>query len=232
MSFGGDITLTGSAAVTNGIALSQTLTSAGTLTINGTLATSGVATLDVARRVAITSAGNDAGLFFTITGTQIRGSTTIAQSEVLAGKSAASAGSIKDYSTISKIAVSGSVASTVTVGTSNTLSSQWIVPTREITPMNIGVLCRTDQTAGGVVYTVEQTMDDPNVDEPFGSSQMPQSSTPPWSFNHPTLSGLSAQGFSSITIPVFAFRLTQTSGAGNGPIILQWMQVGLTQGGY
>ena len=51
-------TITLTAADDNGISTSQTPSGAGNLTITGALAAAGVATLDIARRVAVYSGSN------------------------------------------------------------------------------------------------------------------------------------------------------------------------------
>src|SRR5581483_6712603 len=82
------------AGVANGIAQSQAGTAGTALTLNGSLVTSGIAYLDAsnktptvatpnaARRVIVTSAGNDSGITFAIVGTDRYGN---ALSETLAG---------------------------------------------------------------------------------------------------------------------------------------------------
>ena len=57
----------------NGISTAATLSEAGNLTINGALASGGSVTFDQPRNVIITSAGNDSGDTFTVTGTDETG---------------------------------------------------------------------------------------------------------------------------------------------------------------
>ena len=78
------------AAAATGIALSQSGTAGTALTLNGSLVTSGVANLgSIARRVIVTSAGNDSTNTFTIVGTDRYGRT---QTEVLTGANASEIG--------------------------------------------------------------------------------------------------------------------------------------------
>lgn len=98
----------------DGICQSQSAAGAGSLTINGALASGGAVTMDAARRVGITSAGDDSSITFTITGTD-RSSKT--QSETLTGANAGSVESLKDFLTVTAVTVSAATASTVTVGT-------------------------------------------------------------------------------------------------------------------
>lgn len=127
MAFHKIITKQLAAAVSDGVALSQAKGSAGNLTINGSLASGGVATFDTGRRVLVTSGGNDSGITFTITGT---GNNGFAQTEVLAGTNGSSAYTTHDFKTVTSVAVSGAVATAVTVGTNGVGSSEpWIVDT-------------------------------------------------------------------------------------------------------
>src|ERR1700740_493972 len=85
-------------ASTNNIALSQTPTAS--FTINGSLATGGVATLDVARRVLFTPAGNESANKFTITGTDAAGNVI---TDVVAGGNATATYSAMDFKTVTSI---------------------------------------------------------------------------------------------------------------------------------
>src|ERR1019366_7023599 len=85
------------AAAANGIATSQ---SGSSITVVGSLVTAGVATMDFARRVIVTSGGNDSALTFKITGTDRYGR---AQTEVLAGANATAAQTAHDFLTVSAI---------------------------------------------------------------------------------------------------------------------------------
>lgn len=97
----------------DGITTSASLSGAGTLTINGTLASTGTVTLSSGRQVTITSAGNDTGVTFTVTGTDVNGT---AQTEAITGASGAAATSTKYFKTITEIANSAASAGAVTAG--------------------------------------------------------------------------------------------------------------------
>jgi hypothetical protein len=108
-------------AVATGIAASQSGTANTGLLINGSLASGGVATMDVARRVIITSAGNDSSITFTIVGTDRYGRP---QSETVTGANTPTVvQSVKDYLTVTSITPSGNTASTVTAGTNQVAST-------------------------------------------------------------------------------------------------------------
>ena len=97
----------------DGISTTATLGGAGTLTINGALSSGGEVELSSGRQVTVTSAGNDTGITFTVTGTDVNGA---AQTEVLTGASGAAATSTKYFLTITEIANSGASAGAVTAG--------------------------------------------------------------------------------------------------------------------
>ena len=97
----------------DGITTSASLSGAGTLTINGALATGSEVELSSGRQVTITSAGNDTGVTFTVTGTDVNGA---AQTEAITGASGAAATSTKYFKTITEIANSAASAGAVTAG--------------------------------------------------------------------------------------------------------------------
>ena len=97
----------------DGITTSASLSGAGTLAINGALASTGTVTLSSGRQVTITSAGNDTGVTFTVTGTDVNGT---AQTEAITGASGAAATSTKYFKTITEIANSAASAGAVTAG--------------------------------------------------------------------------------------------------------------------
>lgn len=153
------------AAVSNGVALSQTLGAAGNLTLNGSLVSGGVATLDsggAARRLIITSAGDDSALTWTITGTKRdpgNSSNAIAATETLAGAAAgASAMSLTDFLTVTQIAGSGATTGAVTAGT-NGVASAPAVPLDNYEPL-FEASAVAYVTSGTPTYQLEVTYDD------------------------------------------------------------------------
>jgi hypothetical protein len=115
-----------------------------------------VATLDNPRTIAIDSDGDDTGITFTVTGTDANGSP---QSEVIVGENAADAASVLSYKTVTSIVTSGAVATTVTVGTGDTATSEWVRFDDYAGNAQVAVQAAVD---GTVNYSVEFTMDDPN----------------------------------------------------------------------
>lgn len=172
----------------------------GAILINGSTAVNGVAILDAARRVLITSGTSDSGITFTVTGTNFAGNPL---TETITG-GATSASTTQDFKTVSSVTHTGSVAGTLTVGTSGVGSSPWFYVDRDVTPVNleIGVV-----VSGTIQYTVEYSLDDPNA---------PYTGTFPTAWSLSALAAKSANTDGQITFPVMAIRLTQNSFSSGG----------------
>ena len=144
------------AADDNGIAQSQTTAGAANLNLNGALVSGGVAYLDAPRRVIVTSAGNDTGITFTITGTTY-GEHTV--SETITGASGGAASTTVDFVTVTRIRASGATSvSGVIAGTNGVAGSRWVRLDGWAFPQT-AIQCNA---TGTVYYTVQVTMDDPN----------------------------------------------------------------------
>lgn len=166
------LSITMTAAVTTAVAASQTPSGAGNLTINGTLATAGVATLDIARRVAIYTSSNLSNRTFTITGTDRNG---YALSEVLTGGNAVTVYTLGDFKTLTQIAISGSAAGALTVGTNGIASTAWYPA--DYKRNGKVLLFATLSTGASLTYTVEQTPTNLN-DQTLGiAAQIAQAQT-------------------------------------------------------
>lgn len=192
-------------AVANGVSLSQTPSAGGSqaLLINGSLTSGGVATFDVARRVIITSAGNDSTLTFKITGTNRDG---ILQRENVTGANATVAVSKKDFLTVTQILVSGNTAAAVTAGTNGQASTNWIATDqwrRHIS--GVAVIVRV--LAGSTLnYTVEDTGDDIQNQDYISDAAQYILALP----NAP-LTAQTASGEGGYAVPPTAIRLTFNS---------------------
>ena len=114
------------------------------------------ATLDVARRVIVTSAGNDSNKTFAITGTDGSGQVI---SETFTGANAGVASTVLIYKTVTSIIPSAATASTITVGTNGVTTSRWV--RFDDYAGNAQVFGQVT-VSGTVNYTVQQTMQDPN----------------------------------------------------------------------
>lgn len=166
----------------DGVSVSQTPAAGGTqsLTITGAFASGGIATLDIPRRVAITSAGNDSGRTFVVTGTA-DGERVI--SESLTGPNTTTVNTTKDFKTVTSVTINGNAAGALKVGTNGVLSSPWIPMGREVgkTGFDIAV-------TGVVNYSIQHTMDDPFQAVPINGI-VDTYLTP---FSHPTARNLTA----------------------------------------
>jgi len=106
------------AADADGVSASASITAAAGATIGGALAADGVATFDVPRNVTITSAGDDSGETFTVTGKDEYGKAVV---ETITGANAGVANGKKAFKTISAVAISGDSAGAVTIGCGDVL---------------------------------------------------------------------------------------------------------------
>lgn len=136
----------------NNIATSQTPGAAGALTLNGSTVVNGVAVLDHARRVLITTTDNTHT--FTITGA---GPTGTVLTEVVTSNGT-NVQSTLDYLTVSSVVISGAATGAVTVGTNGVASTPW-VRLDEWAPPFVSIQC---DVSGTVNYTVQSSSDDPN----------------------------------------------------------------------
>lgn len=153
-------TITGANAST--VSTSKTFQVITSIAISGasagavTVGTYGTATLDVARRVLFTSAGNDSARTVLISGSNWAGSPI---SETLALANATTAQSALDYLSVTSILTSGSIATTITVGTNGVASSPWVRFDDYFSGNQTTV---ATAVTGTVNYDVQTTMDDPN----------------------------------------------------------------------
>jgi hypothetical protein len=121
-----------------------------------TVGRGGVATLDASRKVIVTSAGDDTGITFAISGTDGNGNTI---GEVLAGASGAAAQSALSYKSVTSIRTSGATDDAIIVGTNTVADSQLVRFDDYAANAQVAIQATVD---GTVNYTVQQTMDDPN----------------------------------------------------------------------
>lgn len=150
------------AASANGVGLSQTPLAAGNLLLNGALVVGGVAVLDRPRRVIVTSAGNDSTVTFTAYGTDFSGQALVAS---VAGAAIGAADFGVSFATITRITTSAATAAAITVGTNTVADSRPIQLDRfGFAPTSLQV-----SVTGTVNYTIQQTLDDPNGIDGFGT---------------------------------------------------------------
>lgn len=185
-----------------------------------TVGHSGTATMDMARRIIITSGGNDSGITFALAGTDWAGNTI---SETITGASGAAASSVLDYLTVTSILTSGAVATTVTVGTNGVAGSPWVRFDDFAAASQVAIQATV---SGTVNFTVQQTLDDPNRvtnQNPTVTYALARSAVT-W-VNHPSAdlaaATATAQGNYAYT-PIFARTLLNS---GSGTITTTFRQV-------
>lgn len=180
--------------------------------------TTGV-TLDAQRRVLLTSGGNDSAISFTVIGTNQSGAPI---TDTFPGANGTTAQSNLDFLTVTGITHTGSVASTLTAGTSGVGSSQWQLMNLHSTPMDLSIA--VELRTGSANYTIEYTFDDPNILP--GTGGLNQAGLGyPLPFADINLSGATATGQTSYQVPIFAWRLTTNSGTGT--LVARGIQYGL-----
>jgi hypothetical protein len=143
------------AASATNIRTASAIAGAGAVTLNGSLVSSGVATLDTQRRVLFTSAGNDSGITFTISGTNNNKDLI---SETLTGGNATGVYTVLDYKTVTSVTASGASAGNVSIGTNGVAGSPWVM----LDPWAYAPVAAQLNVSGTVNYTLQQTLDDPN----------------------------------------------------------------------
>lgn len=117
----------------------------------------GVATLDTARRVILTSGGDDSAISFVVSGTNNAGDPI---SETVTGANAGVASTVLDYLSITSIRSSAAVATTVTVGTNGIAGSPWV----RFSDWNSGSQTTIAAVVTGTAnYSIQLSMDDPNL---------------------------------------------------------------------
>lgn len=186
----------------DGVAQSQTLGSAENFVLNGALVTAGVGIFDTARRVYITSGGDDSGITFTVVGT---GYNHLAQTEVVTGGSTAAVFTIKDYLTVTRVSSSAATAAAVTVGTGAVGSTAPFIVDRFVNP---ATLTAAMVFTGTVTASIQESLD---------------YLAPQWDLNSNTVTWFDTTNFDSVATnkkstiqgPVTMLRLTVESGTGS-----------------
>jgi len=188
------------AAAATAVAASQSPGS-GAILINGTLASGGVATLDTARRVIITSGGNDLGITFTVSGTNGAGNPI---SQTITGTNGGAAQTDLDFKTVTGITHTGSVASTLTSGTNGVGSSHWYLLDAFESPINFSF--SVELVSGAANFTVQHTYMDPN--------NLPSGVAFPLPLNNSVVNAATATAEGVYALPIVGVRLLINSGTG------------------
>ena len=116
--------------------------------------------MDTARRIIFTSGGNDTGITITPTGTDWYGEPI---SEAITGASGAAAASVLSYKTITSVATSAAVATTMTSGTNTIADSPWARFDDFGAMAAVSIQCDVNGGTPSTGATVSQTLDDPNL---------------------------------------------------------------------
>lgn len=204
-----EVTASAQTGSANAIAKSQSLSGAGALTLSGDLVSGGVAVLGTPgpqQNVVITSAGDDSGLTWTISGTDYAGTPI---SEELTGGDAVAVTSALLYSTVTSIVGSGATASTVTAGTGDTIYSPWLILGAQRNHYQTNL--RAVITGDSATYVVQATSDINIMNQSGGYAD--------------DIDSLVASGSSDtstiLTAPWMAVRLEVTAG---GPVVLRALE--------
>jgi len=201
----------------DGIAEAQAVAAAGNLNMNGSLVQNGVAVLDTGRRVGITSAGDDSSITFTVYG---RNGTGGEISEVVTGANAGVASTQYDFSAVTRIVASGAAAGNVTVGTTAVGATPWQLVNYHLAPTNVSIAVVVE---GTVDYTVQWTYDN-FIWVPTGGT--PDFPAPPVPFDDPILVNATANGETTISLPVTGWRIQINSG--DGSLAIKGIQAGIS----
>jgi hypothetical protein len=209
------------------ICASQTPGSAGGLNL-----TAPVVTLDVARRVLVTTAGNETGKTITISGKNSAGAPI---TETLALPNASTVYTTQDFALVSSVWISAGAAGAIQVGTNGIASTQWLRLDYLVKYFQAGIAVNLGGNTANV--TVEVTLDEvdkaaldnqPGNRADSSTAGLPYSLyTPPVPFSVSGMSSLSADTLGSLTIPCRAARLTVNSGATVGAVRITVIQAGI-----
>tara|TARA_B100000508_G_scaffold138645_1_gene135148 strand:+ start:2226 stop:3854 length:1629 start_codon:yes stop_codon:yes gene_type:complete len=162
------------AADPDGIALNQTLSGSGNLTLNGILmtqdATNGTSInssveFNVPTTITITSAGNDSGRTFTVTGTNTSDG---AQTEDITGANAGTATGSSIFKTVTQIAINGASAGNVSAGPAQSVDS--IGSATQILIANAMTITDSSVQAGKAYFYWVRFINTSGIGGPFNST--------------------------------------------------------------
>lgn len=191
---------------TSNIAGSQTPGAAGNLTLAGALCSGGVLPKQtLAYAIGITSAGDESGRTFTITGTNADGAALV---EAVTGANAGLALSTGYFRSISSIAVDAATAGAVIVGTSNATRSA-LSPTFPVDMDRYTTELAAD-VSGTINFTLQKCYERPTAGE-----------TPNW-LTAQAAGAIDVQ--TAITNPIGAVRVLFTSYTNGATLALSILQ--------
>lgn len=183
-------------AAANNICTSQTPGAAGPLTLNGALVAGGVATAGAAQLVTITSAGNDSGNTFTLTGTDADGG---AQTETITGPNTTTVTGVKYFKTVTIVSIGAAAVGALTVGVAANSVSPTLKSVKEPgSDFNMGVGVAV---TGTITYSIQHTYDD----------TVKLATYPVTWFTHGTITAKSAAFDGAYSQPVMGLRIIVTA---------------------
>lgn len=140
----------------DGISLTQTPSGAGDLTLNGVLVSGGVATLDAAQKVSITSVADETTKTFTITGTD---SDDRALVESLSGGNITTVKTLGYFKTVSQVSVDAATVGAVTIGSGDEGVTQTVPTDWRENPFELAIAVILS-TGASLTYEAQHTLDD------------------------------------------------------------------------
>ena len=217
------------AANASAICASQT-PGAGALALNGAAVAGGIALLDAARRVLVTTTANELGKTLTLVGVD-RERNPI--QEVLALPNAGTVFTQQDFFRVTSASISAAAAGPLAVGTNGTASTRWI----RLDPAMPNFGASLGVNFGGVAAsaTVEVTLDpvDKSMSDRMNGSYdesaagLPGAFVPPVPFAASGAAALTTDTLVAMTTPAQAVRLTVSSGAATAGVRLTVLQQGI-----
>jgi len=200
----------------NGISVSQTPAAGGiqNLSITGVLASGGVATMDVARHIEITCAGDETSRTFTITGTD-RYENAI--TEDIAGVSGTTTNGTKNFKTVTQVATDDDTAGAILVGTNDSADGPWIPLDHKNEDFNVSIFSSISVGAT-LTYGIDKTLSNVLADGFLEDDAVHNEDL--------LMTGKSAAFVGSLTVPVSAIRQAVT-GYTDGTVTSQIQQSGV-----
>jgi len=135
------------AAVATAVCAAQTTAGIANLVINGSLATGGVATLVPARNVTVTTASDNTGINFLVTGFLADG--TVLTETITGPDAGLTVSTTSLFSKVDKVAVSGAITGNATVGTGTSVIGTVFAGRARVR----GIYFVTTSTAGTIAIT-------------------------------------------------------------------------------
>lgn len=214
---------------TAAVSILQNRANAGPLRIDGTLATKDTSVGTVAvfdkliRKVSLTSAGNLAGIVFTITG--FSGNNNAAITTVINGPNANTIYTPELYTVVTSVSVSAGFAPNVSIGDGLVGSTFWYLSDsyRQVADMTVAV----NVTANNITYTFETTLDDVGVvTNPFVWNAIDGVTIPTIPAGTDMIAS-SVDVIANYTFPAYYSRINIDGSDATGSLVAQFLQQGL-----